>query len=147
MRRLGNGLNVGDIIPRVADALNVHSLGLVVDGSANVLGLVAVDELGLDAQAGEEDLELVVGAAVEVGGGHDVVAGLGEGRDGDELGALARGRGQRGDTTLESGDALLEDVHGRVHDAAVDVAELLEAEEPRAVGRVIEGVALRGMSS
>ncbi len=31
-----------------------------------------------------------------------------------------------------------------LHDSGVDVTKLLEAEEPRAVGRVIEGVALSG---
>lgn len=33
-----------------------------------------------------------------------------------------------------------------VHDAGVDVAELLEAKEPRAVGRVIEDVGLVSVS-
>lgn len=64
----GNGLEVGDVVARVADALDVHGLGVVVDGGGNVLGLVAVDEFGLDAQPGEKYFELVVGAAVEVGG-------------------------------------------------------------------------------
>ena len=65
---LGNSLNIRNVVPRVANALNVDGLGLVVDGGGNVLGLVAVDELGLDPEAGKEDLELVVGATVEVGG-------------------------------------------------------------------------------
>ena len=142
MGHLGNGLNVGHIVPRVANALNVHGLGLVVNGGGNVLGLVAVDKLGRDAQAREHDLELVVGAPVEVRRRDNVVASVGERRNGDELSALARCRREGRDTTLESRHALLEDVDGGVHDAAVDVTKLLEAKEPRAVGRVIEGVAL-----
>lgn len=143
MGHLGNGLEVGDVVPGVSDALDVDGLCLVVNGSSQVLGLVAVDKLCLDSQAREEDLELVVGAAVEVRGGHDVVAGVSEGVDGDELGGLARRGGQRSHATLESCYPLLENVDGRVHKTAVDVAKLLEAKEPRALGRVIEDVALQ----
>lgn len=89
MGDLGNGLEIWDVVLGVANALDVDSLGLVVNGSSNVLGLVAVDKLGVDAQARQEDLELVVGAAVEVGGGDDVVTGMGEGVDGNELSSLA----------------------------------------------------------
>lgn len=109
---LGNGLKVGDVVPGVADALDVDGLGLVVDGGGNVLGLVAVDELGGDAEALEGDLELVVGAAVEVRRGDDVVAGLGEGRQGEELGALAGGGGQGGDAAFQGSYPLLEDIDG-----------------------------------
>lgn len=112
MGNLGNGLEVGDVVLGVTDALDVDGLGLVVNGGRDILGLVAVDELGVDAQAGEEDLELVVGAAVEVRGGDDVVAGVGEGVDGHELGGLARGGGQSGDTALEGCYPLLEDIDG-----------------------------------
>jgi hypothetical protein len=46
---------------------------------------------------------------------------------------------------LERGDALLEDVRGRVHDPGVDVAEFLEPEEAGGVGGVVEDVARRGV--
>lgn len=111
---LGNGLEIRDVVPGVADALEVDGLCLVVNGGGNVLGLVAVDKLGLDAQAGEEDLELVVGAAVEVRGGDDVVAGVGEGVDGDELGGLARGGGEGSGASLESGYPLFKDIDRRL---------------------------------
>jgi hypothetical protein len=85
-----NLLKVGDVVFRVADALDlvglsataplktnagthVDGLCLVIDGSLKVLGLVAIDELGLDPQAWEEDLELIVCASVQVRGRNDVV--------------------------------------------------------------------------
>lgn len=105
-----NGLKVGHVVARVADALNVDGLCAVVDGGGQLLGLVAVDKLGRDAQAGEDDLELVVGAAVQVRGRDDVVAGVCEGGDGEELGGLAGGRGEGSDTAFEGGNALLKDV-------------------------------------
>lgn len=112
VRGLGDRLKVGDVEARVADRLEVDGLGLVVDRGGNVLGLVAGDKLGRDAETGEDDLELVVGAAVEVGGSDNVVAGVRERSNGQELSGLARSGGDGGDTTLKSGDTLLEDVDG-----------------------------------
>src|SRR4051794_11988864 len=45
--------------------------------------------------------------------------------------ALARADGERGRTAFEGGDSLLEHVAGWVHDAGVDVTELLEGEQVR----------------
>ena len=45
-----------------------------------------------------------------------------------------------GDPAFQRRDALLEDVGGRVHDAGVDVAELLQGEQPRGVVGVVEHV-------
>lgn len=89
MGSLGNSLQVRNVILGVSNTLNIDSLCLIINGSCNVLRLVTIDELGLDAQAREEDLELVVGAAVEVRSRNDVVASLSEGADGEELSGLA----------------------------------------------------------
>lgn len=89
MGNLGNGLDIWDVISWVSNALDIDCLGLVVNSGSDVLGVLAVDELGVDAQAREEDLELVVGAAIQVRGGDDVVTGLGQSRNCDELGSLA----------------------------------------------------------
>ena len=43
MGDLGNGLDVRHVVPGVADALDVHGLGLGVDGLLQILGLVALD--------------------------------------------------------------------------------------------------------
>jgi len=166
---LGNGLEVGDVVAGVANGLEVDGLGVVVDEGGNVLGLVAVGELGLDAEAGQHDLELVVGATVQVGGGDDVVTGVGESSEGHEESSLAGGGGNSGNTTLESSNTLLEDIDGRavrgfavsmlilmgisegekrgnsLHDAGVDVAKLLEAEEAGTVGGVVEDIAGGGV--
>lgn len=119
MGDLGNCLQVRDVVLGVANALNVDSLGLVVNGSSNVLGLVAVDKLGLDAQARQEDFELVVGSAVKVGGGDDVVASVGKRVDGDELGSLARGGGEGSNAAFQGCDPLLEDIDGRLEEGGV----------------------------
>jgi hypothetical protein len=158
MRNLGNSLKVRHVIARVANSLHVNGLGAVVNRSRDISRIVALDELGLDAQAREEHLELVVGAAVEVAGCDDVVAGMRQRCEGEELRGLARRGGDSGDAAFESCDAFLEDIDGGlallvwfllltrswyeggtyVRNPRVDVAEFLETEESRAVGRVIE---------
>ena len=140
VRDFDDRLEVGDVVFGVADGFEVDGFGLVVDQLLELLRLVAVHELGRDAESRHEDFELVVGAAVQVGGRDDVVARLAERGNGHKLRRLTGGGGQSGDAAFECCDALLEDVDRRVHDAGVDVAELFEAEQPRAVRRVIEGV-------
>lgn len=137
---LGNGLEVRNVVAGVTNRLDVDSLGTVINSRGNILGLVTLDELGSDSHAREHNLELVVGAAVQVAGGDDVVSGMSESRDSHELGSLAGGGSDGSNTTFQGCNTLLEDIDCGVHDSAVDVAELLEAEEPRAVGRVIEDV-------
>ncbi len=139
MRDVGQGPEVRDVEARVPDALDVERLRPLVDGALEGGGVVALHEPHVDAEAGQRDLELVVGPAVEVAGGDDVVAGLGEGGEGQELRGLPAGRGQRGRPALERGHPLLEDVGGRVHDPRVDVPELLKREQARTVGGVVEG--------
>jgi hypothetical protein len=51
---------------------------------------------------------------------------------------MARGHGQRGGAAFKRGDALFEHGLGRVHDAGVDVAEGLEAEQRGCVIGIIE---------
>lgn len=121
VRHLDDGLKVRDVVARVADALNVNGLGLVVDGGGNVVGAVAVDELGRNAVPREQHLELVVGAAIQVGRRHDVVARVRERRDGDELRGLAGRCGHSRDAALKRGDSLLEDVDGGAVNRVVSI--------------------------
>ena len=100
--------------------------------------VVGVDEADLDAEARQGVVEEVVGAAVERGGGDDLVAGRGEGGDGEGFGGLAGGGGERRRAAFERGDALLEHVGGGVHDAGVDVAELLQREEAGGVVGILK---------
>lgn len=67
-----------------------------------------------------------------------MVALLAERREGDELGSHAGGGRYRTDAAFEGGDALLQRGDGRVGQARVDVAVLLQGEEVRRVVSVFE---------
>ena len=89
MRHLGNLLEIRHVIPRISNALQVDRLGLIINQFFKFLCIIAFDESRRYAHAWEGDLELVVSAAIEVGGRDDVVACVGEGGNGHELGGLA----------------------------------------------------------
>jgi len=130
-----------DVEARVAEAFAVEGLGVLLHGLAEVLGIVAVDERDLDAELGQGVVEEVVGAAVELGDRDDVVAGAGDVEDGRRDRRLTRRMGEGARAAFERREALLEDVRRRVHDAGVDVAEFLQAEEIGRVFRIPELVA------
>ena len=46
---LGDSLQIRNVIPGVANRLHVDGLGLLVDSGLDILRLVAVDKLGVDA--------------------------------------------------------------------------------------------------
>ena len=60
--------------------------------------------------------------------------------DGQGFRGLAGGGRERGCPCFERGDPLLEDVGRRVHDAGIDVAEFLQAEEPGGVIGILKDV-------
>lgn len=146
MGYLRDGFEIRDIVPRIPNGLEIDRLGLVVNGSSNIFRLVSLHELGRDSQPREHHLELIVRAAIQIAGRDNIVTGMREGRDGHELRGLARGCGNGGNTALQGCDALFKDIYCRVHYATIDVAELFEAEEPGAVGRVIEDIGTRGIN-
>lgn len=149
MRNLTYSLKVRYIVSRVSDTFQIHRLRLVVDQVLEIFRLIPIDELCVDTQPREEDLELIVGSAVQIRRGHDVVAGMSECGNGHELSRLPRRGSDGGNAAFQGRNTLLEHIHRRlrlrltdltietprrelgfphVHDTAVDVAKLLEAE-------------------
>ena len=90
MGDVGQGLQVDDIACRVADAFAVHQLGVVVDQLGDGLGRVIAGEAHINAEARQQVGEQGVGAAVQLWGGDDIVAGTGQGLDGIVNGRAAR---------------------------------------------------------
>ena len=143
VRRRRPGVHVDHVHARVADRLGEHEPRLVVHVPRQVARGVRVDEAHLDPVLRQRVGEEVVGAPVERRQRDDVVARARhvEHRVGHR--GLPRGRHARGDAALERGDALLQHVPRRVHDARVDVARYPQAEQVLGVLGVVEGVADR----
>ncbi len=130
MGHRGDVRDVQNVDLRVGDRLGEERLGVRPYGRPPRIQVVGVlDEADLDADLGQRVVEEVVGAAVQPGAGHDVIAGIGQVQDREVLRGLTGRQEQRGDAAFECGDALLHDVLRRVHDPGVDVARLGEAEQ------------------
>lgn len=138
VRDIGEGLEVGDLTRGVRDRLDEERLRLVGDGRSVVGGVGRLHERRLDAEASKRDVELRDRTAVEVRRGDDVVTGAREAREGDVLRRQAARGGDGAEAALEARDALLEARDGRVREARVDVAVLLQGESRRRVSRVVE---------
>ena len=133
-----SAFQVGDIVLRIADRLDIEGLRLRPDRLLERSEIVRRHEVHLDAEPRERVLEQVVRAAVEVIGRHDLVAGLGDVEQRDRDRRLAtRGR-ERTDTTVELREPLFEHIRRRVHQPRVDVPELLEREQVRRVLAALE---------
>ena len=134
------GFEIGDVEAGVAHRLDIDGLGVLIDLGLEALRLIPIGKFDVDAQPGELNLELVVGAAVEKGGGDQVVTSLHEVGDGQKLRRLARGGGHRSHTALQRRHPLFKDIGGGVHQAGVDVPEFLQPKKIGAVLGVIEDV-------
>ena len=85
---MGDGRNrsdVGDVELRVPHRFHVDCASIGVDGCGDGGWILALDELDVDVEFGEIDAELVVGTAVEMGRTDEILPGLADGGDGEEL--------------------------------------------------------------
>ena len=114
MRHLDNLFEIGYIVPRIPDRFKVYRLGLVVNEAGKLGGIIAFDKFGGDAQTRQKYFELIIGPSVQVRRRDDIVARMGQGGKGHELGGLARGGGHGGSTSFQGGDALFEDIDRRL---------------------------------
>ena len=134
-----DGFEVGHFERRIGNGFGEQRAGIGVDGGGEIVGIVGIDEAHLDAEVRQDVLELGVGAAVEVSGGNDVVARLGEVDDRveDRAGAGSHGHGAEFGRAFEQGNAFFKHLGGRVGQPGVDVSEFLQGEE---IGRLFGAV-------
>ena len=141
-RDLGDGEN-GEF--RIGQRLRVIGAGAGVRGAAEILRVRRIDEAHLDALVLQRVREQVPGAAVKIGRADDVIARARDVLDRKGRGRLPRRHRQRRNASLDLGDALLQNVVRGVHEAGVDVPQLLEREQVLGVPGVAELVGGRLM--
>ena len=103
-----HGLDVEHVARRVADRLAEERLRVRPDGLPPRVRVVGVDPGQLDVHLAQQVLELVDRAAVQRGGGDDVVAGLEQREQGGRLGGDAAGERDPAGAALEVGHPFLE---------------------------------------
>ena len=111
---VGHRSHVEHLDARVAERLGEHEAGLGSYGLGERPWVPGIDERGGDAEAGHSQVQHVVAAAIDVAAGHDVVAGVQDGRHGQVQCSLAAGRAHGSHAAFQRGQPLLEDCHRRV---------------------------------
>src|SRR5699024_8656 len=114
MGDIGDRGDVEDVGAGIRDDLGEEELRIVVDGALPLVEIGHVDAGGLDAELAQGHVDQVLGAAVEAGAGHDVVAGTGDVRYRQERRGLSGCGQDRVHAALEVGDAVVHDLGGRI---------------------------------
>ena len=143
LRQRGERLEIRHREPGIADRLEVDRLGLRIDQRLEARHLHAVGKPRLDADVLEGVFELIVGPAVEVRRRDEIVAHRRDVVDRQKLRRVPRRRREGRHAAFERRDAFFENVGRRIHQPCVDVAELLEGEQPGAVRGVFELIGRR----
>ena len=111
---------------RVGQGFGIEGAGFVIHRPPEIIRIGGVDKADFDALLTQCVGEEIPGAAIEVGRADDVVTGLGDVLNGQGRGGLPGRHRQTGGPAFQGRQALFENIAGRVHDPAVDVAQFLE---------------------
>ncbi len=131
---LGQGRQVRHAQQRVGDGLDVEDVGGGQQGGADLVGVVDVDEVGVDAEAAELLRQELDGAAVQAVAGDDAARAAEGTEEGGGDGGHAGGGDQAPVGPFHPGQAVAEAAGVGVAVAGVDVAGL------GAVGDAVEDV-------
>ncbi len=114
MRDVGNVRNIQHLEAGIADGLRDHEPGVGLDCRAKSIERARLDESGGDAETRQRMREQIDGAAIERGGGDDMVAGVKQGSDGEMQRGHAARRADRADAAFQRGKPLFKHRRGRV---------------------------------
>ena len=140
MRDLRDRRNIQHLEPGIADGLADHEPRVRLDRGAEFVERARLDEGRGDAEARQRVRQQVDGAAIERGGGDDVVAGVEQRRDRQMQRGHAACRADRADAVFQRGEPLLEHRRRRIGDAGVDVAGAFQVEQRGGVVGILEHV-------
>ena len=135
-----NFLEVGDIVLRIANAFEIDASRVLVDEVVNFFGMIRIEETNLDAHILEGLGEERPGSAVKTRRRDEVLAHVTDRLKGRCDRRLSRGEGESGRAAVHRSQALFENIVRRVHQPAIDVAELGEAEEIGGMFRAVENI-------
>ncbi len=138
-----DGLDVEHVSGRVADRLGVERLRVRPDRCPPCIGVIGIDPRELDVHLAQQVLELVDRPAVERGRRDHMIARLQQCEERGRLRGDTAGERDPAAAAFEVRHAFLEHRDGRVHDARVRVAVLLQVEVRRRRLRILEHVAGR----
>ena len=140
---LGDSRNSGDVLNDAAgigDGFHENGAGLGGDCRLHIVRVRHLHPVHVPVELLEGMAELIDRAAIELAGRNEVVAGLHERVEDQKLRAMTRSSRKCSGAAFEGRNAVFKDCLGRVHDAGVDVAELLQAEQAGGMIHIVKHV-------
>src|SRR5690554_4264609 len=137
---LAQGLKIRNVETGIANGFDVQCLGFFINKRLKIGRIVAGHKFHLNAQSLKLHLKLVVGAAIEVGGAHKVVARFEDVAQRNKLRRLSRCHRYSSYFALERRHTFFKHIGGRVHDAGINVAKLFQLKQARGVLCILKEV-------
>ena len=137
-RNRGNRCDVDDDAARVGDAFDHDGFGLRCQRLLEACRIGRIGEDHVPAEFLERMVELIDRAAIELPASDEIVAGLEQRVECDELRGMAGRDGQGRRATFERGNAAFQHTLRRVADARINVAENFEIEQRRSMVGIVE---------
>ena len=125
----------------IGQGLRVIGSCAVVRGAAEIFRIGGIDEANFEPLILQRIGEKIIGAAIEIGGGDDVVPRAREILHGIGRSRLPGGQRQRRRAALQRRETRLQHAGRRIADARVDLAHFLQREEICRMFRVVELIA------
>src|SRR6185437_13887538 len=111
------------------EGLAVIASRLGVRCASEVLGICRIYKASLDAHRAQRVLEKIPSATIDICRTDEIVTRVTDVLDRDQRCGLARGEGKRCDAALKGRNPFLKHRLSRVHDAGIDITQLLECEQ------------------
>ena len=140
MRDLRDGRNIQHFEAGIADGFADHQPRIRPDRGAEFVERARLDESRGDAEARQRVRQEVDGAAIERGGGDDMIAGIHQRRDRQMHRGHAAGGADRADAVFQRRQPFLQHRRRRVGNPGVDVAGALEVEQRRGVIGILKHI-------
>ena len=125
LRDVGHLLEGEDGNIRIAQRFAVDDLGIGLNRRGKFVWIIGINKGRLDAHAGKGVEELIVCTAIETTAGDDMITLTAKRHDRHHLSNVTAARGQRTHTPFKIRQTLFQHIIGGVHDAGIDIAELL----------------------
>ena len=135
-----DGLDIRHHAAGIGEALDEDRLGALGQRALEIFRVFLVDEMAGPAEFAKTRPELRERAAVKIARGDEFVARLQQREEGQELRRVPRGRRDRRAPALQRRDALLQHGDGRIAQARVHMAEIVQIEQRRGVLGVLEHI-------
>ena len=132
--------NIGDIAERISQRLRENRLGILINSGFNLFFVIDIHPLRSDSEVGKSMLQQIIGSAVNVFRGDDILTLLRKRLN--RIGYRSGSRGCRkcGDAPFQRGNSLFKHILRGIGQTSVNISRILQAEPVGCMLRISEHI-------